>query len=527
MAVTGTTLLVGDRVRQADEVEGDAVRIRAGKIEAVGWADDLRHPGLAEDRYPGCTIVPGLGDAHFHPAGYTAALTRLNVSEARSFDDVIQLVRTAAAETPAEMPVIGTRLDDEHLTERALPDRHQLDRATTTQPVLLYRYCGHIAVANSRALAAAGITSATADPVGGRIDRDEAGEPTGVLRETAIELVADKVGNRSKGQTPDELNRALRGLVQQGLTRLGAIVSVGEGVFCGVGDELDLICNAAPELPLDLSVFVIAATPGDLEAAAIRLNSAGRRVSFAGLKVFADGSLGGQTAAMDDPYTDGPDSVGTLRFEVNAVDPIARAAIELGGGVAIHAIGDRANRTVLDFMTTIRADHPDALLRVEHASVLDFADIARFAELDVIASVQPAFMASETDWLERRLGQERMRRTYPFRALTDAGARLAGGSDCPVEPPDPIMGMAAARDRCGITPDQALTGAEALAMFTDGVTASLGIPNPLEPGARAHLTILDQDPLEVSPVQLRQTRVVSTWIDGESVPTAPNALIWS
>ncbi len=521
------TLLVGDRVRRATGIVGDAILIGSGRIETVGWADQLRRPGLAEERYPGTTIVPGLGDAHFHPCGYTAALTRLNVSSAESFDDLIRLVRSVATETPAGSSIVGTRLDDEHLIERQLPDRTVLDQASQSHPLLLYRYCGHVAVANTLALAEAGIDSSTPDPPGGVIDRDSSGVPTGVLRETAIESVGDRVGNRSKGQTPDELNRALRGLVQQGLTRLGAIVSVGQGVFCGVGDELELLCSAAPELPLDVSVFVIAATASDLESAANRLAKAGRRVSFAGLKVFADGSLGGQTAAMDEPYADGPDNTGTLRFDDRTVDPIARAAIDLGGGVVVHAIGDRANRIVLDYMSSLRADHPDALLRVEHASVLAESDIGRFAELGVFASVQPAFMASETDWLERRLGSARLARTYPFRALTDAGAVLAGGSDCPVEPPDPLMGMAAARDRCGIVPDQALTGAEALAMFTDGVTLGLGLLDPLSPGARAHLTFLDQDPVEVPADRLRTTHVVSTWIDGESVPVDPNALVWS
>jgi len=521
------TLLVGDRVRDASGILGDAILIGSGRIEALGWAGELRRPDLAEERYPGTTIVPGLGDAHFHPSGYAAALTRLNVSSAESFDDVVRLVSAVAAETPDGSSIVGTRLDDEHLTERELPDRMVLDQASQSHPVLLYRYCGHVAVANTSALAEAGIDSSTPDPHGGVIDRDASGVPTGVLRETAIELVGDRVGGRSKGQTPDELNRALRGLVQQGLTRLGAIVSVGQGVFCGVGDELDLLCSAAPELPLDLSVFVIAATATDLEAAANRLNRAGRRVSFAGLKVFADGSLGGQTAAMDEPYADGPDHTGTLRFDARTVDPVARAAIDLGGGVAIHAIGDRANRTVLDYMASLRNDHSDALLRVEHASVLGEGDIGRFADIDVIASVQPAFMASETDWLERRLGSARLTRTYPFRSLTDAGTVLAGGSDCPVEPPDPLMGMAAARDRCGIIPDQAVTGTEALAMFTDGVTAALGLPQPLALGARAHLTLLDQDPVAVPADGLRTTRIVSTWIDGDSVPIDPNALVWS
>lgn len=520
------TLITAERVRTAQGIAGDAVLVGAGRVQSVGWATDLRRNGLVEERYPGATIVAGLGDAHFHPSGYTAAITRLNVDKAESHDDIVMMVRSAATQLDPTQPIIGTRLDDEHLAEGRLPDRITLDHATD-RPVFLYRYCGHVAVASTAALAAAGIDHTTPDPPGGIIDRDDSGVPTGILRETAVDLVAAAIGDRATGQTPDELNSALRGLVRQGLTRLGAIIRVGQGVWCGVGDELELLVAAAPELPLDLSVFVIADSPADLEAAAVKLNNAGRRISFAGMKAYSDGSLGGKTAAMFEPYADAPDQVGTARFDRAIIDPVARTAIDLGGGVAIHAIGDRANRDVLDYLASLRQDHSEALLRLEHASVLAPEDFARFRENDVVASVQPAFLASETDWLERRLGPDRLKRTYAFRTLELAGARLAGGSDCPVEPPNPLLGMATAIDRCGIVPGEALSPSSALGMFTDGVSTALGLPAPLAEGSRAHLTLLDRDPVDSSPEELRHTGVVATWIDGASVAADADALVWA
>lgn len=518
-------LIVADGIRTGDGLVGDAVLVQGGRIVAVGDAAELRRPGLREERYGGSTIIPGLGDAHFHPSGYGMALTRLNVSTAGSFDELIDVVRSFGGGRASSAPLIGIRLDDQSLEERALPTRRILDEVE--RPLMLHRYCGHVAVANSTALRMADVTAATPDPPGGTIDRDGDGEPTGILRETAIEVVSSVLTPEVPPLTPDELNRALRGLVQQGLTHLGVIVNDAGPLLGSVGDELSLLCAAGPELPLPLSVFVITDDARRLEEAAAKIERAGPRIEFAGLKVFADGSLGGHTAAMFQPYDDRPDMIGISRFEPDVVAPVAEAAVSLGGGVAIHAIGDRANRSVLDFFTEFRDRHPDALLRLEHASVLTEPDMERFAELAVVASVQPAFLGSETGWLGTRLGPGRLVRTYAFRSLLDRGAELAGGSDCPVEPPDPLMGMAAAVDRHGVVAEQIVSASEALSMFTNGVSRALNRAVPLTPGSPAHLTIVDSDLGVATADVIRRTGVVATWVDGESVPVEPDSLVWS
>lgn len=527
MELIRPTLIVADHVRTAQGIVGNAVLVERGIVQAVGEAEALRSRDHIEERYSQAVIVPGLGDAHFHPTGYTAALTRLNLSGAPDMAELLDRVRLAGRQLPPDRPLIGIRLDNEHLAERRLPTRADLDGAVNDRPVLIFRYCGHIAVANTRALEAAGLTPSRPDPAGGSIDRDESGLPTGVFRETAINLVSDRIGGRNQGLDPEAFLASLRGLVRQGLTRLGGIIKVGNPMWGGLGDDLDLLLEVAPDLPLELAVLVIAESPEALEQAAGRLDGAGRRLRFLGMKDFGDGSLGGHTAAIRAGYADRPETRGTLRFDEDLIGPVARASLDMGGSVAIHAIGDAACGRVIDFFETLRsAGAPSASLRIEHASVLSDQDVEALARVGATASVQPAFLASEFDWLESRLGPARTRNTYAFRSMLDAGIALAGGSDCPVEPPNPLLGMAAARDRCGLVPSEAVSASEALGMFTDGVSVALRSEPPLSVGSPAHLTILDRDPVTADPDSLRNATVLSTWIDGESHPFDPDDLIW-
>lgn len=526
MDLSRPTLVSADSVRTARGVLGDAVLVQRGKVQAVGWASEIRQPHMNEERYSNAVLVPGLGDAHFHPTGYTAAITRLNLQDAKDMADLLDSVRLASRDLPAAQPLIGTRLNNEQLAEHRLPTRHDLDQAVSDRPALLYRYCGHVAIANTFALEQAGIDPSTPDPVGGFLDRDEGG-PNGILRETATELVAKAVGERSADLDPEDVLSSLRGLVTQGITRLGAIIKVGEGFWCGTGDDLATISAIGQDLPLELAVLVIAQTPADLERAASVLGGAGPRVKFLGMKDFSDGSFGGHTAAMREPYTDRPDTRGALRFDLDTIGPVARASVAMGGCVALHAIGDLANHEVATFMRELRDDGAaEELLRIEHASVLTDSDLELIASVGALASVQPAFLTSETEWLASRVGHRRLEQTYAFRSMIEAGIPLAGGSDCPVEPPNPLLGMAAARDRAGISPEQALTGAEALGLFTDGVAQALGEVAPLSVGSTANFTVLDIDPVAATPDELRLAEVVSTWVAGEPQAHDRDALIW-
>jgi predicted amidohydrolase YtcJ len=362
--------------------------------------------------------------------------------------------------------IIGQRLNDEGLAEHKFPDRHFLDEISRERPILLYRYCGHIGVANTAALALAGIDAGSANPDGGSFDRESTGMPNGVLRETALGVVSDALSPISPTPSRDETLAALTGLTDLGIGSVTGMVSAGEPMWCGVGRELDTILDLAPDLPIDIGLIVITEDPAELTTAAAAIRSAEGRVTFVGWKDFSDGSLGGHTAAMYQPFADQPDQVGTLRLRPDKALVMARTSIDLGGAVAIHAIGDRANDEVLDFFEILLGEGADpASLRLEHASLLTDEAVDRIARLGITVSTQPAFLASEGEWLERRLGSERMGLAYRFRSLAEAGVNLLGGSDCPVEPPDPSIGITAATDRHGINPGEALNLQQAEELF--------------------------------------------------------------
>jgi predicted amidohydrolase YtcJ len=251
-----------------------------------------------------------------------------------------------------------------------------------------------------------------------------------------------------------------------GLASVTGIVSAGESIWCGIPDEVETLCRLASDLPIDIEVLVITNDRARLAEAKRQIDAAEGRIRFHGWKDFVDGSLGGHTAAMYEPYADRPDTRGTIRFHPERARAMAKTSLDLGGVAAIHAIGDRANDLVLDVFEDLIYDGADPRrLRVEHASILTDATVARMAALGVVASVQPAFLASEEDWLVKRLGPERMTRAYPFRSLAEAGVPLLGGSDSPVELPHPDVGIKAAVERHGINPDEALTRQQAEQMF--------------------------------------------------------------
>ena len=520
-----TTLVTAACVRSHRGIEGDAILVEDGVVLGVGSRDRL--PGRAghEHRYPGSIVVPGIRDAHFHPVAYTAAVGGLTLGSARDIADVLDAVRVAAGELPPGAPVVGLRLDDESLTERRLPTAAELDRAAPSRPVVLHRYCGHVAVANHAALALGGITAATSDPIGGVIDRNAAGAPTGVLRETAIDAVSAALPPGASAVTPAGVARALRGLAALGITSIGAMVRRGEGAWASLGNETEILAAAGPDIPIKVRAYVIADTAEQLLDAGTRLGAAGPRVRWQGLKRFGDGSFGGHTAAMHLPFADRP-TTGTLRLAASD-EALAIAALDAGKDVAIHAIGDLAVTRTVDLMETLRRLRPrDGRLRIEHVSVILPADVARMASLGILASVQPPFMGSETHWIEGRVGADRLPMTYAFRTMADAGITLAGGSDCPVEKPDPWSGMALARDRAGVYPSEALSAEAAFVMYTAGGAAALGEPEPLAVGSPADFVVVDRDPVTATPDLLRNTRVLATYVDGIPVDISGGELPW-
>jgi predicted amidohydrolase YtcJ len=464
-----------------------AVEVAQGAVAALGPPEMLRRPGLAETAHgPGSALIAPLHDHHFHPLGYASAVTRPSMKDAADFSDLGARLRDASAALAPGLALVGNRLDDESLSEQRLPIRNELDAMVSDRPLLLYRYCGHVAMANSAALELAGL----------------AAHPTGILTETAIQPVADAITDRLPPLEPAEVLRALSGLAGLGLGKLTAIVSAGGPIWCGVPDEIGTLLTVAPALPLDFEVLVIADSPAELEVAANRLDRAAPNVSFFGWKAFADGSLGGHTAALYEPYTDLATTRGTLRLNPDHAARMSRICLDLGGSVAIHAIGDMANDRVLDLFEQLTGAGADPRrLRIEHASVLSPGAIERMARLGVTASVQPPFLLSESGWLAKRLGS-RTRFTYPLAALAAAGVPMMGGSDCPVEPPSPWIGVEAATGPGGLTP------LDTLQLYSQEIRV----------GDPANLLVLDRSPL-IAPSHT--PGVTAIYRRGSSVPLTP------
>lgn len=471
------------RLIRGQEVVGhdgaDALLIDDGVIAEIGRSEDLARGEIATVDYAAGIVAPTLHDHHFHPIGYASAVGGLSLKDAVDLDDLTSRLRAAADLLEPDKALIGNRLDEERMAERRLPTRLDLDRAVPERPTLLYRYCGHVAVANTIALQMAGL------------------EGNGILSEDSIQPVSSALAGVQPTLKPESVRRALAGLSSVGLGKITAIVSVGEPLWCGVSDEIETLLAVAEGLPIDFETLVIASTPGELNGAAKRLAEGPPNVSFFGWKEFADGSLGGRTAALYEPYSDDPGNVGILRFDAHKARVMASACLDIGGTVALHAIGDRANDQVLDLFDAMVTDGADpARLRIEHASVLTVHAIDRMARLGVTASIQPAFLASEVDWLPKRLG-DRVERTYSMGALRAAGVRMVGGSDCPVEPPNPWGGISAAAGPGRLGPQSALD------LF--GTT--------LSPGARADFLVIDRNPI-TSP-EIGETKVVAAYRNGQ------------
>jgi predicted amidohydrolase YtcJ len=491
-------LFVADSIHTSSRPRGDSLLVEHGHVVSIGFASDLRDADTQEVRFDGGVILPGFRDAHIHPFGYAASRHGALLDGAGSLADVRSVVAAAATVVDPRWAVIGMRLDEERLDEHTLPTRGDLDSVVPDRPVLLYRICGHVAVVNTAALTAAGIDRDTPDPSAGSFDRDEDGVPTGILRETAVARVAASL--RPPPLTRPSLLDALGELAAHGITSLGAIVSSSAD-----SGEVEMLADVADDLPLRVHTIVMSRSPAELEAAAHRLDHPLAR--FEGVKEFADGSFGGRTASLRDPYADAPLTTGTVRLDPSSALPRARIALDLGGSVAVHAIGDDAVSRTLDlFEVLLDEGAPASRLRIEHASLVADADLERMADLGVWACIQPAFVPSDAPWLPHRLGTFRAGRTYRFSTMSSLGIPLAGGSDAPVESPDPLAGMAAARVRS----KEALSADQALALYTDDGARLLGEPEPLDPGSPADFIVMDAGPPDPALVR-------STWVEGRRV----------
>lgn len=531
MAQQRTTLIHNAVIHTLDGElpRAQALAFRDGVILAVGSDEDLvaRFPEADRIDAGGAVIVPGLIDAHAHLMGLGLSLLQANLVTARTLDEVLARLRAFEADLPAGAWLLGHGWDQNEWPVREFPTAADLDRYFPDRPVYLRRVDGHAAWVNSAAMRAAGGLEHREDPPGGRILRDADGAPTGVLIDAAMGLLRRVIPEPSLEERRLALELALKETARYGLT---GVHDAGVGL-----SDIHLFQEAIREGRFPLRLYAMIAGDGpalDHFCEHGPLDGYGGRLTVRSVKLFTDGALGSRGAALLEAYADEPGNYGLLLHEPEAYANAVERAMRCGFQVNSHAIGDRAARLVLDTYQRAMAAVPDHVgrHRMEHAQVIAPEDFPRFAELDVIASIQPIHATSDMGWAEDRLGPERVQGAYAWRTLLDHGARLALGSDFPVEPVNPLLGFYAAvtrQDAGGQPPGgwyshQRLTREEALRGFTLDAAFAAFMEDQLgslRPGKRADFVLLDQDIMSVPAQKLLETRVLATYLDGEAVFT--------
>ncbi len=497
-----------------------------GKVQRLLTARDKR---TRRPKYgingQGRTLLPGLIDAHGHVMGLGANATQLDLAGTTSLADLQERLRRYAVANPTPVWIVGRGWNQELWADKRFPTAADLDSVVRDRPVFLERVDGHAAVVNTAALRAGNVTGATPDPTGGRVEK-AGGQPTGLLIDAAMPLVQDRIPPPLPAQRERALLAAQEQLLSHGITATADMGTGGEDwlVMRRVGDrgqlKLRILSYASGIEPL-LAVAGGGPTP----------YLYGDRLRMVGVKLYADGALGSRGAWLKQPYADAAGQRG-LRFldDAKLQNLMSRAAMD-GFQVAVHAIGDAANAQVLAGIEELAGTYTgDRRWRVEHAQIVDAPDIARFGRNGIIASMQPVHQTSDRTMAEVRLGAARLPGAYAWQSMLRAGSRLAFGSDYPVESPNPFHGLAAAvtrEDAAGqpaggwlaterVTMEQALDGFTRSAAHASFAEDRLGT---LQPGRWADFILVDRDPFQVTPREMRDTRVIETYIGGRKAWT--------
>ena len=527
LAIVNARVCTGDARRPW----ADAVAVDGAHIAAVGSSAEVRKLAGSGARIidaHGAMVVPGFTDAHVHFIEGGFALQSVKLRDAKTKAEFIKRIGDFARTLPAGAWITNGDWDHENWGGE-LPTRAWIDAVTPNNPVWINRLDGHMSLANSAALKAAGVTRAVQDVDGGTIVRDAAGEPTGIFKDNAMGVVDRAVPPPSAELVDRALRAAMRYVNEQGVV---AVQHMG-----GWGDLAAFErAHAAGTLTTRISASVPLASWQRL-ADTVRSRGHGDDwVRIGGLKGFVDGSIGSHTAAMLEPFTDAPNDRGLM---VNTEADLYRwtsAADKAGLQVMVHAIGDRAIRVQLDiFERVAKEDGPrDRRFRIEHAQHIAPADIARFGALGVIASMQPYHAIDDGRWVDKVIGPERAKGTYAFKSLLDTGARLAFGSDWFVAPPVPLMGIYAAVTRRtldekrpgGWVPEQKISVEDALRAYTSGAAYAgfaEGTRGVIRKGMLADLTMIDRDLTTIAPETIRDAKIVRTIVNGKVVYEAPES----
>ena len=513
----------------------EAIAVRGDRIQAVGKNLDiqkLKGPQTQVVDLGGHFVMPGFNDAHLHLADGGFQKLSVDLVGVKSLDEfrerVLAKVETAK---PGEW-ILGGGWDETSWPVKTLPSRWDLDEVSGGHPILLDRVDGHLAVANTRALQLANITIASRDPEGGKIDRDANGQPTGVLRDTALGAVAAVLPKPTHDQLRHAIEVALADLAEHGVTSAQDYSPDWQNfqIYEDLEKEGKLTARIYAWLPFDDSVEELKKKRDSHPQTDLMLHTGM-------LKGFMDGSLGGHTAALLEPYADDPKNSGLPRYEAAKLNEMAKERVLAGFQLGFHAIGDKGIQLALDAFAEaekaareqkVKAPNggDDFRLRIEHAQVTSPAQIARFKELKVIASMQPSHLLTDMRWAQDRLGPKRASQSYAWSAFLNKGVTLAFGTDYPVEPVAPFRGLYAAVTRKSedgkreYFPAQRLTMDQAVAAYTTGSAFAEfeeKEKGTLAPGMLADFVVLDRDLTASSPEKILATKVLRTIVGGKTV----------
>jgi hypothetical protein len=508
------------------QLKAEAIAIQNEKIIAVGSNKEICKYIEKEAKIidaKGGTVVPGFVDCHAHMTGFGWSLQSLDLRNVKSIKELQQRLQEYAERNPEKNWVLGGRWDQEKFAEKRHPTRWDLDKVVVDKSVFLTRVCGHIGVVNSKALNLANVTKRTT-VAGGEIDLDEvAGEPNGILRENAMELIWRVTPKPTREDVENACSLACRKAVEAGLTGVHWIVDTA--------DEIRIIQKLYSEGKLPLRVYL--GIPVELLDEIVKLGLltgfGNGMIKIGFIKILADGSLGARTAALKKPYSDKPETKGMMLYTQRRLNKLVLKAHEAGLQLAVHAIGDRAIESVLKAFSNALREVPrqNHRHRIEHCSVLNPKLIRSMKRLGLIASVQPHFISSDF-WVVDRLGKIRSRWVYPFKTLMHEDLIVASGSDCPVEPINPLLGIWASTARKSLV-EESLTLEEALKTYTLNAAYASFEENKkgtIAVEKLADLTILSPNLSDTPSDDIRNVRVEMTIVDGKVVYAAEHFQDW-
>ncbi len=535
-------LLLKNGIVYTMEEEGktvEALGVKDGKIVFAGSDQEAeQYPCDNVVNLEGKAVIPGMADSHMHMYAYCQNQTSVNLEFARSMDEMIQLMKEKAENTPEGNWIKGVNFDQTKFKENRFPTKRDLDKISTVHPIVIKRCCLHAVVANTKALELAGVGAGYDGGSGGIVEFDQDGMPNGILREQSTkvfdEIIPDPLSDEKEKKRI--FLQVLADMSSKGVTAIhtyaAKIWRYNEDI--NTYRELD----ETGELPVRVTVYMDELFKPEVLTEEQKTDPY-RLVQFGGYKLFSDGSLGSRSAALQEPYNDDPQNSGFVVCEQEEFNKKVLHAYENGLQPAIHAIGDRAlDMTLTAIEETLRVMKERGMteeemkqrlpFRIIHVQMVNDELVERMKKLPLVLDIQPIFLCTDARWIEDRIGSQRAKGAYAWKTLKEEGLIQTGGSDCPVESFDPLAGIFAAVARCdkdgqpigGYGPQEKLSVYEAIEIFTKNVHYATGqqdILGTLEAGKFADLVVLDQNPFTVNEMELKDIKVQQTYIAGKRV----------